>query len=65
MDSHIINFHLSVIPTSFSSEKCLLLTSVAYIEVHFRLDFIMEVYVMDLDQTAALLAAILFVILAT
>ena len=32
--------------------KCLLFTSAAYIQVHFRLNFIMEANTMNPDQTA-------------
>ena len=38
------------------SRKCLLFTSVAYIKVHFQLDFIMEANAMKLDQTAPFFA---------
>ena len=36
----------------FLSRKYLLLTSAAYIQVHFRLDFFLEANAMNPDQTA-------------
>ena len=44
-----------ILPLSLlSQECCLLFMSASNTQVHFRLDFIMEAYIMNPDQTAPL-----------
>ena len=40
------------LPIFFSLKLCLLFTSAAYIQVYFRLDFIMDANTMNPDHTA-------------